>query len=84
MSGKVVKINCSKCGFELFKYFKDKRGFLIKTFLDEMRKDNVGISNAKDGSIPVCPNCSAPLGRITMVKGRPALKVNRGVINMRT
>jgi len=80
----VIKINCQKCGAFLFKYFKDKRGYLIKLFLDEIRVDKVGVRNANNGTKPTCPTCSVRLGRVTLIKGRPALKVNRSAISMRT
>ena len=41
--GHVIKVHC-QCGQLLFKYFKGGRGRLIKCFLDEIRRDYVGIS----------------------------------------
>ncbi|KKQ73676.1 MAG: hypothetical protein US96_C0056G0002 [Candidatus Woesebacteria bacterium GW2011_GWB1_38_5b] len=83
MSGQVIKVSC-KCGYLLFKYFKHKRGKLIKLFLDEIREDNVVVSGLANGARPVCPNCQSELGVVGLVKGRPAIKVNHGTIRLRT
>ena len=40
--GRVIKVQC-RCGRLLFKYYKGGRGRLIKCFLDEIRKDYVGV-----------------------------------------
>jgi len=84
MPGKIIKVKCSICSFYLFKYFKDKQGRLIKLFLDEIRIDNVGVKDLKNTQKPTCSECESVLGEITIVKGRPALKVKRSTINMRT
>ncbi len=82
--GQIIKIKCN-CGELLFKYFKDKKGKLIKCYLDEIREDYVGgVREMKDGDIPKCPKCGKELGVITMVHGRPALKIKQSTISMRT
>ena len=78
------KVKCRKCNEYLFRYFKNKRGRLVKLFLDEIKLDNVGITTLKNGKEPTCPSCNSKLGVITLIKGRPSLKVNRGSIDMRT
>jgi len=77
--GRVIKVQC-QCGQRLFKYYKCARGRLIKCYLDEIRKDYVGIIGAPDGAQPVCPSCGQPLGVVTIVHGRPALKLDQGTV----
>jgi hypothetical protein len=69
----------------LFKYFKGGRGRLIKCFLDEIRKDHVGILDCPLDARPTCPGCGKELGIVRIVRGRPALKLNQGTVKeMRT
>jgi hypothetical protein len=75
--GRVIKVQC-QCGQCLFKYYKCARG--IKCYLDEIRKDYVGIVRAPDGARPVCPGCGQSLGVVTIVHGRPALKLDQGTV----
>jgi hypothetical protein len=77
--GRVIKVEC-RCGQLLFRYFKGGRGRLIKCYLDEIRKDLVGIADSDLGSRPVCPGCGKELGVIRIVRGRPALKINQGTV----
>ena len=81
--GQVLKIKCGNCGAELFRYYKDKRGNLLKIYIDRLRRDQVGLDKFKNEEEPKCPECSSKLGIITLVHGKPALKVNRGVINIK-
>jgi len=53
---------------------------LIKCYLDEIRRDYVGIDAEPIGSQPVCPGCRKELGTVRIVRGRPALKINQGTI----
>ena len=77
--GRVIKVEC-RCGQLLFKYYKGGRGRLIKCYLDEIRRDYVGVSGYATGSRPACPGCEKELGIVRMVHGRPALKINQGTI----
>ncbi len=77
--GRVIKVEC-RCGKLLFKYFKGGRGRLIKCFLDEIRKDHVGVSGCPTGARPTCPDCEKEIGIIRIVRGRPALKINQGTV----
>jgi hypothetical protein len=77
--GRVIQVQC-RCGHLLFKYFKSKRGRLIKCYLGEIRKDYVGISGAPIGSRPTCPGCGKELGVVKIIHGRPALKINQGTV----
>jgi hypothetical protein len=88
--GRVIKIRC-QCGQLLFKYYKGGRGRLIKCYLDEIREDHVGIVDADAGrelaspphpERPTCPGCGKELGIIRMVRGRPALKINQGAVQV--
>ncbi len=78
-TGRVIKVEC-RCGFVLFRYFKDGRGRLIKCFLDEIQKDNVGLAGLPLEAQPVCPSCGKGLGVVRMIHGRPALKINQGTV----
>jgi hypothetical protein len=52
---------------------------LIKVFLNNIRKDYVGITeNSQNPAI--CPNCNKELGIIQMINGKIALKLNQGTI----
>jgi hypothetical protein len=77
--GRVIKVQC-RCGRLLFKYFKGGRGRLIKLYLSEIRRDEVGIGGDPLGARPGCPGCGKELGIIRIVRGRPALKINQGTI----
>jgi hypothetical protein len=77
--GKVIKVKC-ECGYLLFKYFKDIRGRLIKCYLDEIRKDFVGVISLKNGERPLCPECKSEIGVVTIIHGRPAIKLNQACI----
>ena len=85
--GRVVRVEC-QCGQLLFKYYKAGRGRLIKCYLDEVREDYVGITEPADkghssgqlSARPTCPACGKELGKVRLVHGRPALKLNQGTI----
>ncbi len=85
--GRVITVEC-RCGQPLFKYYKGGRGRLIKCYLDEIRKDYVGISNSDrtdnreqdNPATPTCPACGKELGIIRIIRGRPALKINQGTV----
>jgi hypothetical protein len=78
-TGRVIKVEC-RCGRLLFRYFKGGRGRLIKCFLDEIRKDYVGVLDEPVDPRPTCPDCGGELGVVRMIRGRPALKMNQGTI----
>jgi len=79
MEGKIIKIKC-KCGFLLFEYFKDKRGRLQKCYLEGIKRDYVGVINLPNNVNPKCPRCNKELGRIMLIHGIPALKINHGTV----
>ena len=78
MPGRVIKVYC-KCGYLLCKYYKDVRGRLIKCYLDEIRKDYIGITETalSLGEPVFCPNCGSKIGYITLIHGRKSLKLNQ-------
>jgi hypothetical protein len=84
---RVITVVC-RCGQPLFKYYKGGRGRLIKCYLDQIRTDHVGIhhpglreSRDQDPQAPpTCPSCGRSLGRIQIIRGRPALKINQGTV----
>jgi hypothetical protein len=75
----IVDVDC-QCGQHLFEYAKGGRGRLIKCFLDQIRRDQVGLVDAPLGARPVCPACGKELGIVRIVRGRPALKLNQGAV----
>jgi hypothetical protein len=85
--GRVITVEC-QCGQPLFKYYKGGRGRLIKCFLDEIRKDFVGILDTFEEDAlgqgqparPSCPRCGSKLGIVQIIRGRPALKINQGTV----
>jgi hypothetical protein len=74
-----VDVDC-QCDQHLFEYAKGGHGRLIKCFLDQIRRDEVGVVHAPLGARPVCPACGKELGIVRIVRGRPALKLNQGTI----
>jgi hypothetical protein len=76
---RVLDVEC-QCGRHLFEYAKGGRGRLIKCFLDQIRRDEVGVVDAPLGARPVCPSCRKELGMVRIVRGRAALKLNQGTV----
>jgi hypothetical protein len=76
---RVVNVDC-QCGQHLFEYAKRGRGRLIKCFLDQIRRDQVGVIHLPLGARPFCPSCGGELGMVRIVRGRPALKLNQGTV----
>ncbi|MGD8968333.1 MAG: hypothetical protein PVI07_12555 [Anaerolineae bacterium] len=76
---RVLNVDC-QCGQHLFEYAKAGRGRLIKCFLDQVRRDEVGVVDAPLNARPVCPSCGKELGTVRIVRGRPALKLNQGTV----
>lgn len=59
----------SNGGRHLFEYAKGGRGRLIKCFLDQIRRDELGLVNAPVGSRPVCPECGSEVGHVRLIHG---------------
>jgi len=77
----VIKVECS-CGQELAKYGKEGKGRLIKMYLDMILDDRAGVFSEEfeTGRTISCPSCGERVATIQMVHGRPAAKMNQGVI----
>lgn len=75
--GRVIKVQC-RCGQLLFHYYKGGRGRLIKCYLDEIRRDYVGVQPEEPR--PRCPGCGGELGVIRLIRRRLALKLNQGTV----
>jgi hypothetical protein len=76
--GRVINVDC-QCGANLFRYYKSSHGRLIKVFLENIRKDYVGITKTPPQPA-VCPACGKEIGVIQLVGGRLALKLNQGTV----
>lgn len=79
MEGQVIKVKC-KCGYLLFRYFKDIKGRLLKCYLDCIRKDFVGLSSSKPDEKILCPKCNNVVGTVKMIHGRPAIKISQSKV----
>ena len=55
---RVLDVNC-RCGQHLFEYAKGGRGRLIKCFLDQIRRDEMGVVDAPPGVRLMRPNSLA-------------------------
>ena len=75
--GKVytIEIFCSKCGCFLYRYRKEKPGFLVKCYRDKILIDKT------KGDLK-CPQCGQEFARFKMYGGRPANKIIRGKITI--
>jgi hypothetical protein len=80
---RIVDVDC-QCGQHLFEYAKGGRGQLIECFLDQIRRDELGVVSAPVGTRPVCPNCGSGVGNRRLIRGRPALKLNQGTVQKAT
>ena len=78
---RIIEVEC-KCGQELARYKKVKRGTLLKMYLDMIMEDRAGIFGEKFevGESLYCPACRKRIATIYMIHGRPAAKVNHGAI----
>lgn len=85
MNIKVINVQC-KNGHLLFeKYRKVKAGNLLKCYIDEIGKDNIGVLGLANETDIYCSECEKTgiklrIGRIAQVHGRPAVVVNHGGI----
>ena len=78
-SGRIIKVKC-QCGQVWFKYYKAGHGRLIKCFLERIEEDSFGISELPINARPVCPACGKDMGRVKIIRGKPALKLNQGSV----
>lgn len=80
MAIKTIDVIC-KNGHLLFgRYIKMKPGFLMKCYIERIGNDYIGVSGLPTGTEVFCPECKLRVGRIKMVKGRPAVVINHGTV----
>ncbi len=66
-----VKIYCSACKAQLFKYKKGGKGSLVKCFKERITEDYT--------TTPcTCPQCEAVFAREMLIRGTPAYKIIGG------
>ncbi|WP_132319762.1 hypothetical protein [Pseudobacteriovorax antillogorgiicola] len=68
-----VKVYCSKCRGQLFRYRKGGTGSLVKCFKERIVEDYT----SGDGA---CPHCSQVFGREALIRGAPAFKIIGGKV----
>ena len=74
---RVIRVHCSKCKSQLYKYRKDKPGRLIKLYRDEIIKDHT------KGDLK-CHKCGQEVARGNeMIHGRPAHKIIQGKVHVK-
>jgi len=79
---KTVNVYCRN-GHLLFKnYLKVGRGKLIKCYFDKIATDYTTSQRLPVGEDVPCADktCGLRIGRVAMVRGRPAVKLNQGGI----
>lgn len=79
--GRVIGIEC-QCGQEVTKYEKVGRGKLQKMYLDMILEDRAGIfpKGVATGQNIYCSGCDKRIATIQLIHGRPAAKINHGVV----
>ncbi|MBQ4799082.1 hypothetical protein J8L73_08055 [Pseudoalteromonas sp. MMG006] len=73
---KTVDIFCSACKAALFKYRKGGKGALVKCFKERISQDFTS-------QACICPNCSRPFARETIIRGTPAYKIIGGKVTFK-
>lgn len=66
-----VKIYCSSCKTQLFKYKKGGKGSLVKCFKERITEDYTTTPCA-------CPGCETVFAREMLIRGTPAYKIIGG------
>lgn len=81
VDAKIIEVECG-CGQKLAKYRKVGSGRLRKMYLDMILDDKTGVfkTDLKTGENIFCINCNNRIATIQMIHGRPAAKMNQGVI----
>lgn len=77
MHSKKINVYCH-CGQVLFVYQKVGKGRLIKLFKSRIESSNSLIDN--DEGKHYCPLCHAETGTETLVRGKPAIRLNQANI----
>ena len=73
----IIKVYCAKCHVLLYKYQKEGPGSLIKCYKDRIAKDYTR------GDLK-CPKCGETFARETVYHGKPANKIIRGKVYVRS
>jgi len=68
-----IKIYCSQCNTYLYKYRKEKKGSLVRCYVDKIMDDNT------NGDLK-CPQCGQEFARFKIDKTRPAHRIIQGKI----
>jgi len=79
--GAVCLIVCN-CGLQLFIYYKDKKGPLIKCYVDAIIENTGEVLDMQLNQTPHCPACQKMLGRIQLVHNRAALVVDPETVKL--
>lgn len=66
-----IKIYCAQCNTYLFKYRKEKRGSLVRCYIENIVEDKTG------GDLK-CPGCSQEFARFKMERARPSNRMIQG------
>ncbi|MEK7497967.1 MAG: hypothetical protein AAB656_03545 [Patescibacteria group bacterium] len=83
--GRVIEVGC-QCGQPLARYEKVGKGKLQKMYLDMILEDRTGIfikegeQSLSTGTEIYCSNCGKRVATVQMIHGRPAAKINHGVV----
>jgi len=92
-SYRTVSVNCAKCGERQFRY-KKKNGTksnLVKCYVERIAEDSAGLpvlakqessGAAADDFQWECPSCQTQFARLSLIHGRPALKIVGGKVRM--
>ena len=75
---KKIDVHCKNGHLIFGRYLKDKRGFLMKCYIDMIGKDYIGVSGLPNKTDVFCKDCNIRIGRISQVHGRPAVVINHG------
>jgi hypothetical protein len=79
---RIIEVKC-KCGQALARYEKNKRGKLIKMYLERIIKDRAGVFLNKDRQINEiirCPKCQQRVASVVYIHGMKSAKLNQGQI----
>lgn len=79
----IIDIKCKRDHIVFGHYRKVKAGRLLKCYIDEIRDDYIGVKGLPNETDIFCKECEKEgietrIGRIGLVHGRPAVKINHG------
>ena len=73
---KTIKVFCQNCNTLLYKYHKDKPGYLLKCYKSRIKKDYT------KGDLK-CPKCGEQFARNAVIRAKPANKIIQGKVYVR-